>query len=45
MAFAPRVTADRPLSEVNTTPLIDVMLVLLVMLVRHRAGGDAFDRR
>src|SRR5688572_17795019 len=32
MAFA-SVSARRPLSEINTTPLIDVMLVLLVMII------------
>ena len=26
-------TGDEPLSEINTTPLIDVMLVLLIMLI------------
>ena len=32
MAFTPTVS-HQPLSEINTTPLIDVLLVLLVMLV------------
>lgn len=26
-------SADRPMSEINTTPLIDVMLVLLIMII------------
>jgi biopolymer transport protein ExbD len=34
MAFAARTTRDTlPIGEINTTPLIDVMLVLLVMLI------------
>ncbi len=33
MAKASAVRFDPPLSEINTTPLIDVMLVLLVMLI------------
>lgn len=33
MAFATATSAARPLSTINTTPLIDVLLVLLVMLV------------
>ena len=32
MAFASR-SAHEPLGEINTTPLIDVMLVVLVMLI------------
>jgi len=33
MAFAPASPAREPLSEINTTPLIDVLLVLLIVLV------------
>ena len=33
MAFAQARSAPAPLGEINTTPLIDVLLVLLVMLV------------
>ena len=34
MAYAPRAAADpQPMIEMNTTPLIDVMLVLLIMLI------------
>ena len=33
MSATVRQIASRPLSEINTTPLIDVLLVLLVMLV------------
>ena len=33
MAFASSSTRYGPMSEINTTPLIDVMLVLLVMLI------------
>jgi biopolymer transport protein ExbD len=33
MAFAPAPSAQAPLSEINTTPLIDVLLVLLVVLI------------
>lgn len=33
MAVALRDNADSPLSEINTTPLIDVLLVLLIMLI------------
>ena len=33
MAFASPHPAPAPLSDINTTPLIDVLLVLLVMLV------------
>ena len=32
MAVGPAAEGD-PLSEINTTPLIDVMLVLLIMLI------------
>ena len=33
MSIALRPPSNEPLSEINTTPLIDVMLVLLVMLI------------
>ena len=33
MAFATASSASEPLSEINTTPLIDVLLVLLVVMV------------
>lgn len=33
MAFAAASSPREPLSEINTTPLIDVLLVLLVMIV------------
>ena len=33
MAFAASVSRDAPMSELNMTPLIDVLLVLLVMFV------------
>lgn len=33
MAFSLNAGADQPLAELNTTPLIDVMLVLLVMII------------
>ena len=33
MAFAPPAHPAEPMSELNTTPLIDIMLVLLVMLI------------
>ncbi|HEY6814739.1 MAG TPA: biopolymer transporter ExbD, partial [Croceibacterium sp.] len=33
MAFASASSAQEPLSEINTTPLIDVLLVLLIVLV------------
>jgi biopolymer transport protein ExbD len=33
MAFAIASSAHEPLSEINTTPLIDVLLVLLIVLV------------
>ena len=33
MAFAIASSAREPLSEINTTPLIDVLLVLLIVLV------------
>lgn len=33
MAFASTPSAHAPLSEINTTPLIDVLLVLLVVLI------------
>ncbi|MBT2135157.1 biopolymer transporter ExbD [Croceibacterium sp. LX-88] len=33
MSFTVASTAREPLSEINTTPLIDVLLVLLVMIV------------
>ena len=32
MAIA-TVSSDQPMSEINTTPLIDVMLVLLIMII------------
>jgi biopolymer transport protein ExbD len=32
MAIA-TVSSDKPMSEINTTPLIDVMLVLLIMII------------
>ena len=33
MAFAPAPSAHEPLSQMNTTPLIDVLLVLLIMII------------
>lgn len=33
MAFTLGTASDRPLADLNTTPLIDVMLVLLVMMI------------
>jgi biopolymer transport protein ExbD len=33
MAFALAPSAQQPLSEINTTPLIDVLLVLLIMII------------
>ena len=33
MAYAPRSADPQPMIEMNTTPLIDVMLVLLIMLI------------
>jgi len=33
MAFAQNLTADDPVSSMNMTPLIDVLLVLLVMFI------------
>lgn len=33
MAFALAPSAHEPLSEINTTPLIDVLLVLLIMII------------
>ena len=33
MTIATVASADRPMSEINTTPLIDVMLVLLIMII------------
>jgi len=33
MAFASASSAREPLSEINTTPLIDVLLVLLIVMV------------
>ncbi|MBS0255118.1 MAG: biopolymer transporter ExbD [Proteobacteria bacterium] len=33
MAFSKTLRADEPMGEMNTTPLIDVMLVLLIMFV------------
>ena len=33
MAQAPTMLPDAPIAEINTTPLIDVMLVLLIMFV------------
>jgi biopolymer transport protein ExbD len=44
MAFADRSVADAPLGEINTTPLIDVLLVLLVVLVMAvPAGTDSLE--
>ena len=47
MAMAVGNTAEgEPLSEINTTPLIDVMLVLLIMLIvtlptqNHAVGSN-----
>ena len=34
------VAGGRPMSEINMTPLIDVMLVLLVIFIGHRAAHD-----
>lgn len=33
MAFATASTAHEPLGDINTTPLIDVLLVLLIMII------------
>jgi biopolymer transport protein ExbD len=33
MTIATVASASRPMSEINTTPLIDVMLVLLIMII------------
>ena len=33
MAFARTTDAPRPMSDLNTTPLIDVLLVLIIMLI------------
>lgn len=33
MTMSMGTTADGPMTEINTTPLIDVMLVLLIMLI------------
>ena len=33
MSIASVASAGRPMSEINTTPLIDVMLVLLIMII------------
>ena len=33
MSIATVASAGRPMSEINTTPLIDVMLVLLIMII------------
>jgi biopolymer transport protein ExbD len=33
MAMSSTVTADQPMMDINTTPLIDVMLVLLIMFI------------
>lgn len=33
MAMGSGVSADGPMTEINTTPLIDVMLVLLIMMI------------
>ena len=33
---------DEPMMEINTTPLIDVMLVLLVMLIIVQLGVDEY---
>ena len=33
MAIAATLSAQEPLSEINTTPLIDVLLVLLIMII------------
>ncbi len=42
----PAVTAEPvPMIEMNTTPLIDVMLVLLVMLIIHPAAKPRGDAR
>ena len=46
MAFARPITEARPMSDLNTTPLIDVMLVLLIMFIitiptqTHKVGID-----
>lgn len=33
MATAPELPADRPMADLNTTPLIDVLLVLLILFI------------
>lgn len=44
MAFADRSLPDGPLGDINTTPLIDVLLVLLVVLVLAvPAGTDSLE--
>lgn len=35
MAFGTTDTTDRVMNEINVTPLVDVMLVLLIILYRH----------
>ena len=46
MAFARPAAEARPMSDLNTTPLIDVMLVLLIMFIitiptqTHKVGID-----
>ncbi|MBO9581592.1 MAG: biopolymer transporter ExbD [Sphingobium sp.] len=46
MAFATSTDDRRPMSDLNTTPLIDVMLVLLIMFIltipqqSHKVGID-----
>jgi biopolymer transport protein ExbD len=30
----------KPMSDINMTPLIDVMLVLLVIFIHHSAAND-----
>jgi len=33
------------MNEINMTPLVDVMLVLLIIFIIHRAGDETFGQR
>lgn len=35
--------SSAPMAEINTTPLVDVMLVLLVVFIIHRASPQPRD--